>query len=45
MKRKKVMAYAKHNQNFFILNFIKLGKTMAVSYKKLKHIISKNKQI
>lgn len=45
MRREKIIAYAKHNWNLFILNLIKLRKAMTISCGRSTYIVSKKKQI
>lgn len=45
MKRKKIVAYVKEDQNFFIFDFVNLEKSMDVGCKRSRYIVNKNKQI
>lgn len=45
IKKKKIVAYAKQDQNLFVLEFIKLDKAMTIGCKRSIYIINKNKQI
>lgn len=43
IRRKKVIAYTRYNQNFFEIDLIKLRKAMAIRYERPIHYVNKNK--
>lgn len=43
IRSEKVVVHPRHNQNLFILDFIKPEKAMVVGCKKFTHIVGKNK--
>lgn len=45
IRRGKVVVYVRHNQNLFILDFIKPGRAMIIDCGRLIYIVSKNRQI